>query len=84
MLNILESAADSENENGRIVVVLERPYDFLKRQLESVLAGQSEMMIVVDRRYGERRRKKEFVSPERRNCDRRTTKGMIGSAIIAV
>ena len=84
MFSILKPESPSVNDSGRVVIVLERSYDFLRRELENVFQGQSEVMVVVDRRYGERRRKKDFFSPERRNSDRRTSMVRIGSAIITV
>jgi hypothetical protein len=84
MFGILKSEAVSDNDSGRIVIVLERPYDFLKEELESVFEEQSEIKVVVDRRFADRRLKKEVVTSERRNCDRRASKGKIGSAIISV
>ena len=41
MFGILKSEAVSDNDSGRIVIVLERPYDFLRRALANVLEEQS-------------------------------------------
>jgi hypothetical protein len=84
MFDILKAEAVSDNECGRIVIVLERPYDFLKGELANVFEEQSEIRVVVDRRFADRRHKNEVVTSERRNCDRRASTGKIGFAIISV
>ena len=84
MLNVLKSESVFEKDIVRIVLIIERPYDFLEKQLQKAFEGQSDTMVLVNKRNGERRQKIERFSPERRNADRRASQGKIGSAIISI
>jgi len=84
MFGILKSEAKFPQDRGRIVIVLHSQYEFLKSELKIVFKGQPEVMVIIDRRSGERRQNPEFFPPERRSCDRRTSKSKIGSAIISI
>ena len=83
MFSVLKSESVSEKDISRIVLIIERPYDFLEKQLQKAFEGQSDTMVLVNRRNGERRQKKERFSPERRHTDRRASPGKIVSAIIS-
>ena len=83
MFSVLKSESVTEKDIVRIVLILERPYDFLEKQFQNAFEGQSGTMVLVNRRHGERRQKKELFSPERRQTDRRASQGKIGSAIIS-
>ena len=84
MFRIMKSESFSNNVNVGIAVILERPYAFLESQLIEVFEGQSEVMIIVDRRFGERRQNEKLFSPDRRHADRRMPQQEIGKAIISV
>lgn len=71
MFRILTSESVSEKDKGQIVLIIEKPYAFLKKQLREVFGGQTGTKIIVNRRNGERRQIKEVFSPERRQADRR-------------
>ena len=84
MFSVLKSELVSEKDISRIVLIIERPYDFLEKQLKKAFEGQSDTMVLVNRRNGERRQKKELFLPERRKADRRASQGKIVSAIISI
>ena len=83
MFSVLKSESVSENDFMRIIVILERPYAFLRGQLKKAFESQSDVMIVVDRRYVERRHKKDLFSQEHRHGDRRRSQDQIGKAVIS-
>ena len=84
MFKVLTSESDSEKDKGQIVLILERPYAFLEKQLHEVFVEQSGTTAIVNRRHGGRRQKEEVFSPERRQTNRRASPENIGSAIISI
>jgi hypothetical protein len=57
-----------------MVIIVRRPYAYLAEELSREFAGQEDVHVIVDRRYGERRRWRESVTVERRQGNRRNPK----------
>lgn len=82
MLYALKPESTSENGNIKIIVILERPFAFLKAQLERVCEQNLGVSILINRRYAERRQEKVIFSPERRHGERRKLRNQIGKVVI--
>ena len=63
-------------------IVIRPQYAALKEELEKTFLGQKDVSIIVDRRSGERRHRKEPVSVERRQTGRRKPKVGLGELVI--
>jgi len=85
VLNILKSISFSkkEEEAGQMSIIVQRPYDYLVRDLQKVFKGQEEVKVKVDSRYGQRRTKKEPVSYEHRQAERRRKKETLVEVVIS-
>lgn len=69
--------------NGTISIVVQRPYAYLKKNLENVFKGQADVRVTVDRRYSERRRLGEGAKQNRRRSDRRQSKETLIDVVIS-
>ena len=67
-----ESAAAGRS---KVIVIPRGLEDFFYDRLCRRYAGRSDVTILVDRRWGERRAIEQAVYPERRLCDRRRRNG---------
>ena len=83
LLKILKSYPFSKEETGQMSIIVRRPYDYLIRDLQKVFKGQEDVKVKTDSRYGQRRTKKESVSIERRQADRRITKETLVDVVIS-
>ncbi len=71
LVRILNAAAGHEEAQGRMFVVVRREYSYLQDELRQAFEGQGDVHVIVDRRDGEPRRRREAVTAERRQADRR-------------
>ena len=69
---------------GRIIIVIKKPYSQLQEELDEIFKWQSEVDVIVDRRYGDRRVSAEPVRLERRKADRRSLKEKMVDVVIPV
>lgn len=70
-MKIVKKAYMSEGELGNMTVVIRRPYTHLEKELNSAFKGQEDVKVILDRRYGERRKRSQAVAKERRKAGRR-------------
>ena len=77
------STSVSKQRTGDTCIIIRRRYAHLKRELQSVLKGQDDVKVVVDKRCGERRMVEQPVSTERRRADRRRPKEALVEVIIS-
>ena len=84
VISAIKSESISEKDTMLTIIILERPYAFLKIQLDRVFEEQSDVIVVIDRRYVERREKRVFYSPDRRKATRRRLQNQIGKVVISV
>jgi hypothetical protein len=60
------------SQPDRFLFIVSRGNTKLATYLQGHFAGDNTVMVVVDRRYGERRQQTTVVAPERRRADRRS------------
>jgi len=83
-LRVLKPAPHHENNAGKTCVIIRRPYDQLKGDLEKTFGGQKDVEVVVDMRHHERRKSRNSVSIERRQGDRRRQRQELVEAVISI
>jgi hypothetical protein len=70
-MKIVKKAHLSEGGAGIMTVVIMRPYTHLEKELNNAFKGQENVKVILDRRYGERRKRSQAVAKERRMAGRR-------------
>ena len=83
LMRIAKVAKLSEGGSGNMIVVIRRPYAHLEKELRSAFKGQKDVKVVLDRRYGERRKSRQAVAIERRWADRRRPKEELVEVVIS-
>jgi hypothetical protein len=72
VLSIGQPAAQVEPEEAeKMLIIVRRRYDHLLKELGEAFSGQQSVRILVDRRWGQRRKVENPISLERRKADRR-------------
>ena len=74
VFRISKAAPALQEAPGMMYINIRRPYDHLEKELLSVFKEQNDIKVIVDRRYGERRKHKQPVEIEHRRADRRRPK----------
>ena len=71
----IDKATHSPKEGaGIMTIVVLRPYAHLEKELLSVFKGEDDVKVILDKRYGERRKKLQDAAVERRKAGRRGPK----------
>ncbi len=70
-MKVVKKTHMSERELGNMTVVIKRPYAHLEKELSRAFRGQEDVKVILDRRYGERRKRSLAVAKERRKAGRR-------------
>ena len=83
LLRILKSVTVSENKAGKMSIIIQRPYDYLVTELQSVFKGQEDVEVRVDVRHEERRTNEKPFLHERRRTDRRRKKDALVEVVIS-
>jgi hypothetical protein len=73
-----------EKGTGTMSVIVQRPHAYLQQELRRTFAGQEDVKVIVDRRYGERRTRRQSIAVERRCADRRRSKEQLVEVVISV
>ena len=81
-MSIAKKAQLSEEEAGIMTIVVHRAYSHLERELRRAFKGQEDVKVILDRRQGERRKKRKAVGAERRKADRRHSKEDIVEVVV--
>ncbi len=63
-----------EESAGMMTIVIQRPYARLEKELRSAFKGEDDVKIILDKRSGERRKRLQAVSKDRRMADQRRPK----------
>jgi len=82
-MKIAKKAHMSEEGAGIMTVVIMRPYAHLEKELRSAFKGQEDVKIILDRRYGERRKERQATATERRMAGRRRPKEELIEVVFA-
>jgi hypothetical protein len=83
LLKIVKALPSSEEGAGIMSVIIQRPYSHLEKELRSVFKGERDVKIIVDRRFGERRKSRQAVEVERRHADQRQPKEELIEVVIS-
>ncbi len=73
-MRIAKKAQLSEEEAGIMTIVVQQPYAHLERELRRAFKGQKDVKVILDKRHGERWRRRQAVAIECRKADRRRPK----------
>ena len=71
ILRILKGVSPSEEGTGNMSIIIRKPYAHLEEELTKTFKGQKDIQVIVDKRYGERRKTQQDVEMERRHANRR-------------
>ena len=82
-MRIAKIAHLSEERAGIMTIVVQRPYTHLEKELRDAFKGQEDVKVILDRRYGERRKRPEAVQLDRRKSDRRSPKKDMVEVVIS-
>ena len=63
-----------EESAGMMTIVVMRAYARLEKELRSAFKGEDDVKVILDKRYGERRKRLQAVTKEHRKDDRRHPK----------
>ena len=73
----------SEERCGTTSIVIRRPYAHLEKDLRSAFKWIEDVKVILDRRYGERRKSQQSVTLERRAADQRRQKEDLVDVVIS-
>lgn len=82
VITILTTAAQPPERDGKVLIIIRRPYAYLEPELARAFQGQEDVHVLVDHRYGERRARAEAVTLERRVADRRRPKEDLAAVVL--
>jgi len=74
IMTIAKATALPAQDHSGMSIIIQRPYAFLEKELQSAFKGQKDVKVIVNGRYGERREKIRPTTQERRRTDRRRPK----------
>jgi hypothetical protein len=83
LLRITRTNLSSQREDGRISIIIRRPYAYLEKELSTAFERQSDVQVTVDRRLGERRKSLQAVSSERWHVERRSRKEELVEVVLS-
>ena len=79
LTHFLAAARSRPSADLRLLIVVKRSEQSLYEYLTRGMAGVEGVHVMADRRHGERRREARSVSGERRQADRRQSRGVVHS-----
>ena len=82
-MRITKAPHPSEARCGATSIVIQRPYAYLEKELRRGFKGEEDVEIILDRRYGERRKSQQSVTIERRAADQRRQKENLVDIVIS-
>jgi len=82
-IRIAKKTRVPEEAGSFMSIIIGRSYSHLEKELHSAFKGQKDVKIILDRRYGERRKKSQAVAKERRKTGRRRPKEELVEVVIS-
>ena len=82
-LRIAKKPLSSGESEIKSTIVIQQPFAHLEKELRTVFKGQEDVNIILDRRYGERRERREAVKVDRRKSGRRNPKEELAELVIS-
>jgi hypothetical protein len=64
------------------LIIVGRPYAHLEKELRRIFKEQNDVEVVVDRRFGQRRKRRQPVALEKRKAERRLSKKELLEVVI--
>jgi len=83
LMRITKITNSSEERCGTTSIVIRRPYTHLEKELRSAFKWIEDVKVILDRRYGERRKSQQPVRLERRAADQRRQKEDLVDVVIS-
>ena len=74
LLRIDNALSSVEKTPGMMSVVIQQPFAHLEKELREIFDGQGDVRVIMDKRNGDRRIKKQAVGLDRRSANRRSPK----------
>ena len=82
-LKISKEINSSGRGFGITSIIICQPYAHREKELRGAFKGEDDVEVMVDRRYGERRKKKQPITLERRRSVRRRSKEDLLEVVIS-
>ena len=82
IMKIAKSTPSSEENPGITSIIIRQPYAHLEKELRRAFNREEDVKVIVDRRYGERRKRLQAVEIERREVDKRRPKEELVEVVI--
>ena len=82
VLRMLSVTEGLRHNPGRLLLIVRRPYAQLEDRLRRAFEGRDDIVVIADRRRGERRASARPVQDERRRAERRSRKEEILEVVI--
>lgn len=83
LMRIAKKAYLPEEGAGIMTIVVRQAYTRLEKELRSAFKGQDDVRVILDKRYGERRKRPKAVAIEHRKADRRCPKEELVEVLIS-
>jgi len=83
-MRIAKKSLSSEESGIKSIIVIQQPYAHLEKELRTAFKGQEDVKVILDKRYGERRKKPKAVTVDRRKSDRRIPKEGLVEVVISI
>lgn len=83
-MRIAKQALPSKDKGGiKSIIVIQRPYAHLEKELRTAFEGQKDVKIIMERRHEERRKRVKAVELDRRKAERRNPKEDMVQVVIS-
>ena len=82
LLKIVKAVRSLEEGVGIMSIIIQQPYAHLEKELSKTFKGQKDVQVIVNRRYGERRKRPKYVAIDCRKADQRRTKVVYSSVLL--
>lgn len=83
LMRIAKATHPSEEGPYMMSIIIKHPFSHLEKELRSAFEAQDDVKVIVDRRYGQRRRKMQPVEMELRRVHRRSPKEELVEVLIS-
>ena len=84
LFRIFKGVSTSEKGTEIMSIIIRKPYAHLEEELIKTFKGQKDVQVIVDKRYGERRKTQQDIEKERRHDNRRQPKDEIVDVVLSI
>jgi len=82
-MRIAKKSLSSEESEIKSIIVVQQLRPHLEKELRTAFKGQEDVKVILDRRYGERRKRPKAITVDRRKSDRRSPKEDLVEVVIS-